>query len=437
VETRHPNVTAVHLSKQESGTSNTSRTHSPYITPLSKTRQDACYRALTLVALLRPETVPQLKKVVPELNRFIDTDSCTHKPASQKISSDSVMHDVPMSESEQETTSPKKRKGRAPSGAPNQVFAWNTFTHDPSIDLKRRKFEQAENPSAHINMTFAGDLHRMAAHLGVADPDPSADQDPETKTVADALRMLLDCIEKVKPDDQHSRHLLRRLSGPIMEAAEIAHRKEIFEQVAKLTRSTKKMDEMINEGFKILKKTRPQLRHLPTPPRLSFESGYSDAGSKSSSGSDDACDVFTISVLPKRDRSAELLQEEIQRNYREFEEKARRKSVGDRCDSAIGMHPRKNSYTMASTDTVGDMDFERIFLGDSDGEESWPSSDNVVTDRVDANGDVIDGEDEVFDVNGLSEDMDGFEVEIYEDEMEKRDGITLEKRLGYWDGTVA
>jgi hypothetical protein len=48
-----------------------------------------------------------------------------------------------------------------------------------------------------------------------------------------------------------------------------------------------------------------------------------------------------------------------------------------------------------------------------------------------------DGLDEALDVNGLSEDVDGLEVEVYDDEMEKKDGITLDERLGYWDSTVA
>jgi hypothetical protein len=398
----------------------------------------------------RPETVPQLQLVVRTLD-----------------------------EPKQDTTSPKKRKQRAVSGAPNQVLAWTGFNNDHDMELKRRKLEQAEDPSAHIDAAAAGDLHRMAHHLGVA--DASVEQD--VKTVADALRTLLKCIEKVEYNDQSRRDLVYRLSGPVMAAMDIVHEKQLSE----LAQATKRMDELnhntvakllenesretqqsrtahtmkfLNGAAELLeskihenkmrKDTIPETKirkthQLPAPPRLCFESDYSVSimDSSSSSGSDNTYSLYAkpyvTPVLPPASeaRSVELFQQEIQKNYREFEEKALRKSVSTE-------FRRKDSTTTVSTDTVGDMDFERIFLGDSDEEGGWSSSPSGSDgsergDVVDETGVDGDGEGNA-DVDGLSEDMDGLEVEVYVDEMEKKDGVAMEERLGrmgYWEGSVS
>jgi hypothetical protein len=144
----------------------------------------------------RPETVPQLRLVVRKLD-----------------------------EPKQDTTSPKKRKQRAVSGAPNQVLAWTGFRNDHDMEIKRRKLEQAEDQSAYVDAAAAGDIHRLAHHMGVA--APSVEQD--VKTMTDALRMLLKCVEKVEHNDQEGRDLVCRLSGPVMAAIAIIHEKQLSE----------------------------------------------------------------------------------------------------------------------------------------------------------------------------------------------------------------
>ena len=73
-----------------------------------------------------------------------------------------------------------------------------------------------------------------------------------------------------------------------------------------------------------------------------------------------------------------LSQQQIQNNYREFEEQARRKDA----DMSRG--------------EVGDLQFERIFLGDSDDDDEEGGSWSEDSGDMDLDGDV--------DVEGLSED---------------------------------
>ncbi|KAG9193470.1 hypothetical protein G6011_03505 [Alternaria panax] len=93
---------------------------------------------------------------------------------------------------------------------------------------------------------------------------------------------------------------------------------------------------------------------MPTSPETPMEpdSRYCSASESASHTSDFDITkpiVGTSSARPLH--SAELSQDEIQKNYREFEEIAKR---------------RKSDPTTASSCDVGDMDFERIFLEDSE-----------------------------------------------------------------------
>jgi hypothetical protein len=405
----------------------------------SKTRQGKCIRALTLVGQRLPETVPQLKGTISELNKVINADGCyTQATASQNSREDSPMQDFRTYEPQHESVSPKKRKDRAISGVSSQVSSWNGFSHHRNVELKRRKLEQAENPNAHVDPTLQADLHRMAHHVGVSEPNTSTDDDAETKTVAEALRLLLDCIERGKSSDQHQQNFIRRLSVPIFDAMELTHDEvdiTLSKQLSELSQATRKMGELNDKAEKLLQEKRTEATPVqqPTPPpsldsdawaeldaeilleKKKLEASFVHTPRSSDTGSTSSDTTYSFPELRllrqnADDRAIDLKQEQIQANYAEFEENAK-------CEAATDS--RKDSVATGSTDTVGDMDFERIFLGDSDAEDSWHLSDISV------------GLEDVDGLSGLSGDMDGLEVEGYVDEVEDKDGRTLEERLGY------
>jgi hypothetical protein len=420
-------------------------------TPLSKARRNSCLEALALVGQNLPDTLSPLSAAVPQLDELTKaTWFHAWKMGSHCVRQGTPRLYYPLKNPKHGAVSPKKRKNRAVSGA-------TIIRHDSpqtrDTELKRRKLEESPNPDMPKDVRYARDLSRLAHYQGHPQPDPSASNNV-MKDEAETLRIWLKCINNAPCVGETCRNCAHGLSDSVSEAAGSAKgRSDVDMELSELRQTTKELDGLNDMAEKVLREesnanvfsnTRdeldraaaafdersnmagrvtsgkwpkarpvtpprsvvgfdePNLTGLWTLPREVVEWDCSDTSSDN---------LWAPLALPKKDRPTELSQEEIQRNYAEFEEQAQRKAAGEAPSSATNGPSRKDS--VATTDTVGDMDFERIFLGDSDEDGSWLASDVISND-----------------VDGLSEDMEGLEMEGCEDGMGARDGVTVDEWLG-------
>jgi hypothetical protein len=229
---------------------------------------------------------------------------------------------------------------------------------EPDTCIKRQKLGLPSGIDMHVGLA---DLlnHRTAAE--------------DCRAMLEALESFRQSMEsRTSSDRQRPSGLALRLHEAVAPALEVAHA-TIIKDLSSLV-NLKDLKDDCSTPFK--EKNFPltceiSVSRLPTPPHPATEtdSSYASASESTSNASDlDITRTIVGTSSARSLHSAELSQDEIQKNYREFEEVAKRRKT--------------NLATVLSCD-VGDMDFERIFLEDSE----------------------LEG------VSGLSDDMDGLLME--------------------------
>jgi len=271
------------------------------------------------------------------------------------------------------TVSPKKRKSSLSDAA---ILAIDTATDKMEASFKRQKLEESEDGRSDTSTLSAG-------HEPV-EPHPT-------------LAVVPQMTQRSSPKNHEEKELPTKLSYRTENINDILQRYRIIHDPASFLPKDRPSKTANNETITVAsaRYTTPP-RRCPTPPfstaspqvsprtvsltaaigpsprkplRLPSSPTYSQSNKRV-----DSCHFQSLAT-------ADLSQRQIQSNYREFEEWAMRKKTRGLGD-------------------VGDLQFERIFLGDS--EEEWGSW----GEDADADADADD------DVDGLSEDISGLDLEI-------------------------
>lgn len=254
--------------------------------------------------------------------------------------------------------SPKKRKASLHSASNHAMSPVELMHGKPDTRLKRQKLGLPSGVDMHVALA---DLlnHRTAAE--------------DCRAMLEALETFRQSMEsRTSSDRRRASGLALRLHEAVAPALEVAHT-AIIKDLSSLV-DLKDLKDDCSTPVKeknFLFTCEISLSRLPTPPHPAIEtdSSYASATESASNSSDlDTTKTIVGTNSARSLHSAELSQDEIQKNYREFEEVARRRKT--------------NLATVLSCD-VGDIDFERIFLEDSE----------------------LEG------VSGLSDDMDGLLME--------------------------
>jgi hypothetical protein len=180
------------------------------------------------------------------------------------------------------------------------------------------------------------------------------------RTAAEDCRAMLEALEtfrqsmesRTSSDRRRASGLALRLHEAVAPALEVAHT-AIIKDLSSLV-DLKDLKDDCSTPVKeknFLFTCEISLSRLPTPPHPAIETDSSYASTTESASNSSDLDTTKTIVGTNSARSlhsAELSQDEIQKNYREFEEVARRRKT--------------NLATVLSCD-VGDIDFERIFFG--------------------------------------------------------------------------
>ncbi|KAF1836078.1 hypothetical protein BDW02DRAFT_256683 [Decorospora gaudefroyi] len=334
-------------------------------TPLSKTRP------------LEPDCpVTSDHANTPWDSKLFDAKEIDKAHIFQSVTADTLMKDVVMSDSASEPLSPKKRKAIATPVDLDEGRTRGTLAKDPETDLKRRKLENtihAAEAHLHTAALLTADAHRRLCDLQptradrdacnadlqhqLNDVKPSGANKGEkdihipgqgTELIIEALQVLLQYVQMLEMEGQHDKVLAPHLTGPVWAALSLAREKlgdELLELNTKLI-----AENLEQENNKMNTDNRPC-----TPRHDSFYTDPTDSGLLLPGKS--RLPAPSAPVLPR----TPLSQEQIQDNYREFQERAKRR-IG-----AVAIEGKRSCEDQGGD--VGDMEFEAIFWGDSELDE--------------------------------------------------------------------
>lgn len=278
--------------------------------------------------------------------------------SSENATAETEMQDLAHSEAPLDSHSPRKRKISLCENVvskPEELCSNELHEYSSEVDLKRRKMKQPDVTNSLVALTPLNQSGLVSC--------PSEGHEPDT--ILKAFDTLLQCVKTRSPQDEEHKGMVRRLGDPVHAALTLVLASVRF-QLSDSTNGPPKEACEKPESTATLQ--------CPTPPRRASDSRYSDRGSPDGTSNPSDIDVPgppKINITSGSKHFSELSQEIIRHNYEEFMEVARRK-------------------TLEQPD-VGDMSFEKIFMGDSEA-ESWHSSD-------------------VGDASGLSGDMSGLDID--------------------------
>ena len=329
-------------------------------TPLSKTRT-------------RKARISSLYEYWDEAFAYFRRQSDESLDDEADISATSIADASVLSDPEVPAESPRKRKGPLRSTSLDGTSTLKPADHESDTCLKRQKMEASSDLHIHTTSTSIAIIELREKLATIA-------QD------VDAMRKRLDPFgQPVNGNDydvlQHSDEIVRRLreaigltppSAPTVSATKSSQPQGEDRQKSHIEK----------EKTVVLPPTPPMEQHdsflVRSPSPICLTSESEESGSISSNSATNASGLGAQQRghgdSAKRHRhSNELSQDEIQKNYREFEAAAQRRM----------MDP-----TYAPVRDVGDMNFERIFLGDSEAEDL-----------------------SLGDIGGLSEEMSGLDMD--------------------------
>ncbi|KAI4682258.1 uncharacterized protein J4E88_005148 [Alternaria novae-zelandiae] len=328
-------------------------------TPLSKTRPSKA-------------RIPSLHESWNEAFAYFRRQSDKSLDDEADISATSIADASVLSDPDLPAESPRKRKAPLRSTSLDGASTLKPADYDPDTCLKRQKVESF------------GHLHMLTASTSTEVIELQKKWAAIAQDAFAAMRKQLGPLgQPVNGNDcdvlRHSEDIVRRLREAVGLSSPTA-------PTVSTTRLPQPQDEdqqkSHNEKGKIvaLPPTPPMEQHdsflLRSPSPICLTSESEESGSISSNSATNASGLGAQQCghgdSAKRHRhSNELSQDEIQKNYREFEAAAQR---------------RMTDPTPVSD--VGDMNFERIFLGDSEAEDL-----------------------SLGDISGLSEEMSGLDMD--------------------------
>jgi hypothetical protein len=188
----------------------------------------------------------------------------------------------------------------------------------------------------------------------------------ECEAMLKALDTFRQSVESRSPDKRRCSELIRRLHEAVSPVFELVH--------ATIDQDLSGLED--DDGNTLVKEnevpplSEPPFARPPTPPHSAMESdsSYVSASNSVSNSSDlDSKKSVVEASSSYSFHSDELSQAEIQKNYREFEEVAKR---------------RKTDPDTASSCDVGDMNFERIFLEDSEASDAFDEGTSGMSDEM-------------------------------------------------------
>jgi hypothetical protein len=263
--------------------------------------------------------------------------------------------------------SPKKRKASLRSTSSDGTSNAKSPDHESDAFLKRQKLECSDGLSIPTASTSTNVIELQRSLAAIVQ---------DVNVIRKLLDPLVQSVESHESDlPQQSNDAIRRLRKdvglspslvPLLIPLELAKPRRPKGRRRMKARKTAVMPPTP------VKERQDSLLRSPSPISLSNDSDHSDASAPNSASnvSDPGAQQLDHGISSARcHNSAQLSQDEIQKNYREFEEVAKRK------------------MTDPPVSDVGDMNFERIFLGDSEVEDL-----------------------SLGDVDGLSEGMSGLEM---------------------------
>ena len=310
-------------------------------TPLSKTRT-------------RKARISSLHEYWDEAFAYFRRQSDESLDDEADISATSIADASVLSDPEVPAESPRKRKGPLRSTSLDGTSTLKPADHESDTCLKRQKMEASSDLHIHTTSTSIAIIELREKLATIA-------QD------VDAMRKRLDPFgQPVNGNDydvlRHSDEIVRRLreaigltppSAPTVSATKSSQPQGEDRQKSHIEK----------EKTVVLPPTPPMEQHdsflVRSPSPICLTSESEESGSISSNSATNASGLGAQQRghgdSAKRHRhSNELSQDEIQKNYREFEAAAQR---------------RMTDPTYAPVSDVGDMNFERIFLGDSEAED--------------------------------------------------------------------
>ncbi|KAL1799300.1 hypothetical protein ACET3X_003337 [Alternaria dauci] len=298
---------------------------------------------------------PQTEVTSPPLTPPYVSESCPKKPASHKLQRHCDLEPSFLESSKKHLPdSPKKRKAVLHSTSDDGMPPAELVYEGSDPDLKRQKLE------------LRSDIDMLAGIVKWHDQHSAMD---ECEAVLEAVETFRQNVEsRTSSVERGPSEVVLRLQMAVAPALHLVY-SAIKKELSDL--SDLKLD---NYCTPVKEKKEVPLSpggQLATPPESPMKARTSFASASESSSNASILDTTNPAVEVKGAHdscSSKLFQNEIQKNFREFEEAAKR---------------RKTDPTTASSHDVGDMDFERIFLEDS----------------------------EVEGVSGLSDDMDGLTVD--------------------------
>ncbi|KAI4689777.1 uncharacterized protein J4E84_003957 [Alternaria hordeiaustralica] len=329
-------------------------------TPLSKTRP-------------RQARIPSLHECWNEAFAYFRRQSDKSLDDEADISATSIADASVLSDPDLPAESPRKRKAPFRSTSLDGASTLKPADHESDTCLKRQKVES----SGHFHMlttststevielqkkcaAIAQDVAAMRKQLGpLGQPVNGSDYDV-LRHSEDIVRRLREAVGPSRP------------STPTVSATKLSQ-----------PQGEDRQKSLIEKGKAVvLPPTPPMEQHDSLLPRslspICLTSESEESGSISSNSAIDASGLggqqrgHGDNARSHR-HSNELSQDEIQKNYREFEAAAQR---------------RMTDPTYAPVSDVGDMNFERIFLGDSEAEDL-----------------------SLGDISGLSEEMSGLDMD--------------------------
>ncbi|KAI4628175.1 hypothetical protein J4E80_002313 [Alternaria sp. BMP 0032] len=329
-------------------------------TPLSKTRP-------------RKARVSSLHEYWNEAFAYFRRQSDKSLDDEASISATSIADASVLSDPDLPAESPKKRKASLRSTSLDGASTLKPADYESDTCLKRQKVES----SGHLHMlttststevielqkkcaAIAQDVAAMRKQLGpLGQPVNGSDHDV-LRHSEDIVRRLREAVGSSRP------------STPTISATKLPQPQGEDRQRSPIEK----------EKAVVLPPTPPMEQHdslLPrSPSPICLTSESEESGSISSNSATNASGLGAQQrghgdSATRHRHSNELSQDEIQKNYREFEAAAQR---------------RMTDPTYAPVGDVGDMNFERIFLGDSEAEDL-----------------------SLGDISGLSEDMSGLDMD--------------------------
>jgi hypothetical protein len=325
-------------------------------TPLSKTRP--------LSISPRPcyvDALGRLRRV------FLESHSTQNRDPEEAAWKEVLIHEVIPSDPDLQSGSPKKRKSSMRSASSDEKSTLKVVDQESDTCLKRQKLQLPDE----LSMPTINVIDLQKSCTVIEEPAVVVQRFNATIGSPDSLYQ---SVESEHPEKRRHSDGVRRMS------LATAHTAADIEQPwpkdndhhAILMEKEKSVALPPTPG---IRSQDPVLRS-PTPIYLTKESDYSDASAPNSASNASDLDAQKSGHGiggARLQHYTELSQDEIQKNYREFEEVAKR---------------RMTDPTSRLVSDVGDMNFERIFLGDSEVED-WNFED----------------------IDGLSEGMSGLEMD--------------------------